>query len=104
MSQINCIRDLRKEGCSVASIAREVSVDEKTVRKYLAMEDFSPKAPQKEQLPSKLDPYKPQIDRWLADDEKQWAKQRHTAQRVYDRLVELHPEFACSYPTRVPVV
>ncbi len=99
MSQVNCIRDLRKEGCSVASIAREVSVDEKTVRKYLAMEDFSPKAPQKEQLPSKLDPYKPQIDRWLADDEKQWAKQRHTAQRVYDRLVELHPEFACSYPT-----
>lgn len=100
MSQINCIRDLRKEGYSVARIAREVSVDEKTARKYLCMEDFSPKPPQKKEgLPSKLDPYKPQIDGWLSNDEKENSKQRHTAQRVYDRLVELHPEFGCSYPT-----
>lgn len=105
MSQINCIRDLRKEGYSVARIAREVSVDEKTVRKYLAMEDFSPKPPQKKpELPGKLDPYKPQIDAWLSDDERESPKQRHTAQRVYDRLKELHPRFDCSYPTVVRYV
>lgn len=43
MSQINSIREMRKAGYSVAKIAREAKVDEKTVRKYLKMEDFSPK-------------------------------------------------------------
>ena len=36
---------------------------------------------------SKLDPYKPVIDSWLLQDRKRRAKQRHTAKRVYDRLV-----------------
>ena len=99
MSQVNRIRDLRKEGYSVAAIAQEVSVDEKTVRKYLKMQDFSPKIPESQTRPSKLDPYKATIDSWLADDERQWYKQRHTAKRVHDRLAEMHPGFDCSYPT-----
>ncbi len=46
MSQVNCIRDKRKDGCSIAKIARELSIDEKTVRKYLQREDYSPKLPE----------------------------------------------------------
>ncbi|WP_202384438.1 IS21 family transposase [Sphaerochaeta halotolerans] len=104
MSQVNCIRDLRKEGYTVARIAREVSVDEKTVRKYLSMEDFSPRIPVKEKKPSKLDKYKEQIDKWLEEDKNNWFKQHHTAQRVYDRLVEKYEDFDCSYPTVVRYV
>jgi hypothetical protein len=36
----------------------------------------------------------------LQDDRRARRKQRHTAQRVYDRLVEIHgEEFTCSYRT-----
>ena len=34
----------------------------------------------------KLEPFKVEIDGWLLDDKKAKRKQRHTAQRVYDRL------------------
>jgi transposase len=37
-----------------------------------------------------LDPWKPTIDGWLADDQEAPRKQRHTARRVYQRLIEEH--------------
>jgi ribosomal protein S17E len=46
----------------------------------------------------KLDPFKVDIDAWLAEDKKAKRKQRHTAKRVYQRLVEKYSEdFTCSY-------
>jgi transposase len=57
-AQINRIRNLYSEGWSVANISRELEIDEKTARKYLAREDFSPKAPEKIVWPSRLDPFK----------------------------------------------
>lgn len=36
----------------------------------------------------KLEPYKPEIDERLTENKKAKRKQRHTAKRVYDRLVE----------------
>lgn len=36
---------------------------------------------------SKLDPFKPVIDALLAEDRRRRPKQRHTARRVFDRLV-----------------
>ena len=36
---------------------------------------------------SKLDPYKATIDSWLVEDRMRRAKQRHTAARIFDRLV-----------------
>ncbi len=41
---------------------------------------------------SKLDLFKETIDQWLMDDKKARKKQRHTAKRVYERLVTLHKE------------
>ena len=48
----------------------------------------------------KLDPFKADIDAWITEDKKAKRKQRHTAQRIYDRLVKEHTEeFTCSYRT-----
>ncbi|NJP41787.1 IS21 family transposase, partial [Oscillospiraceae bacterium HV4-5-C5C] len=78
--------------------------DAKTVRKYLKQEDFSPRPQESQVRPSRLDPYKALIDSWLEDDKKNWYKQRHTSQRIYNRLVEQYPAFDCSYPTVVRYV
>ena len=99
MSQIDDIRDRARRGCRLAEIARATGHDVKTVRKYLEMDDFSPRPPLKKVLPSKLDPYKAQIDKWLAGDRGTWRKQWHTAQRIHDRLTQEVPGYDCSYST-----
>lgn len=88
MSQVNHIRDLGAAGYSVSKINELTGVDRKTIRKYLQMEDFSPEIPLEVSKPSMLDSLKPVIDEWLEEDKKNWYKQRHTAQRVFDRLVK----------------
>ena len=45
MPEVQSIRQLRRNGDSIASIARKVGVSEPTVRKYLKMEDLSPRPP-----------------------------------------------------------
>ena len=37
-----------------------------------------------------LEPLAPLIDSWLLEDRRCWFKQRHTAKRVYNRLVSEH--------------
>ena len=69
---------------------KKTGADPKTIRKYLAQDDFSPQPPIIQEKPSKLDPFKPIIQEWLDEDKKHWRKQHHTAQRVYERLVEEH--------------
>ena len=48
---------------------------------------------------SRLDPYKQLIQQWIDGDRSVWYKQRHTAQRIYDRLKTECPAFDLSYPT-----
>ena len=99
MTIIQRIKILQAEGASVSAIAKAVGVDRKTVSKYLTQTDFSPQPPTTTGQSSKLDPYKPTIDQWLHDDQAAWYKQRHTAQRVHDRLHEQFPEYQLSYST-----
>jgi transposase len=99
MSQIDDIRERARKGYRLAEICRATGHDPKTVRKYLEMDDFSPRPPAKKVFPSKLDPYKATIDQWLADDGGTWRKQWHTAQRIHDRLAEEVPGYDCSYST-----
>jgi transposase len=99
MPQVNDIRERAAKGQSVAQIARELKVDEKTVRKYLKQEDFSPRPPERIRRSSNLDSYTPLIDRWLEEDQGRWYKQRHTAQRIFDRLKEEASGFGSSYST-----
>ena len=97
MPQINSIKDMARDGQSVAKIARDLSIDEKTVRKYLTLEDFSPLPPEEVARASKLDPHKKLIDAWLKEDEGRWRKQRHTAKRIHDRLKTESPGYDCAY-------
>lgn len=96
MSQVNHIKDLSHCGYRIGEISKITDVDPKTIRKYLKEEDFSPKPPVIAIRISKLDPFKPVIDTWLVEDQKHWYKQRHTAKRVYDRLIEEH-DYTGSY-------
>lgn len=96
MSQINSIIDLKQKGYRNCEIAKKENIDEKTVRKYLRQDDFSPEPPVTVSRPSKLDPYKSIIDGWLKEDRKIWSKQGHSAKRVFERLTEEHG-YAGSY-------
>ena len=84
----NNIRDLYKNGQSKSQIAKALSIDRKTVRKYLAEDDFSPDLPLASVCQSVVDPYKEIIDEWLEADRSVFYKQRHTAVRITERLVE----------------
>ena len=99
MPQIDSIKEMAREGQSVAGIARELTIDEKTVRKYLNQEDFSPLPPEQAVRPSKLDAHKKLIDTWLEEDQGRWHKQRHTAKRIHDRLKAESPGYECAYNT-----
>ena len=90
MSQINHIKDLSSCGYRISEISKETGADPKTIKKYLAQEDFPPMPPVVQGQPSKLDPFKPVIQEWLDEDKRHWRKQHHTAKRVYERLVEEH--------------
>jgi transposase len=101
MTQIHDIRKLYyEEGKSITQISRETGHDRKTIRLYIEKEDWNeikPKSLGKAEFP-KLDPFKVDIDKWLTDDKKAKRKQRHTAKRVYERLLEKYGnKFTCSY-------
>lgn len=92
VDKIDDIRRLGRSGASVASISRDTGVSEPTVRKYLRETDLSEKPPAVGGEPESplLEPFAPLIDSWLLEDRRCWFKQRHTAKRVYDRLVSEH--------------
>jgi transposase len=97
------VHDIRKaffeEGHSVSRIAEEQGIDRKTVRKYIDQEDWNqPAKKPPRSRPGILESFKPTIDAWLEDDRHRRRKQRHTAKRVYDRLVK-EKEFTGSYRT-----
>ena len=52
------------------------------------MEDLSPDPPKRKEPESELlAPHRETIDSWPGDDCRNWRKQRHTAVRVYVRLI-----------------
>jgi len=97
MPQVSSIKERAHNGQSVAGIARDLALDEKTVRKYLKQENFSPLPPEEVARPSRLDPHKSLIDAWLEEDQGNWYKQRHTAKRIHDRLKAESPGYTCAY-------
>ena len=82
------IRILDARGVSWREIARRLNVSRDTVRKYAVMEDCSPAPRARSSGRSGMDGYSSLVDSWLAADRRMPRKQRHTAKRVYDRLVE----------------
>ncbi len=82
------IRILDAQGVSWREIARRLGVSRDTVRKYATMEDCSPKPAVRKGRRSLIDAYSGTVDSWLFADRLMPRKQRHTARRVYARLVE----------------
>ena len=99
MNQVDQIKELQRQGLGSQEISSRLKIDRKTVAKYMREEDFNEKAQEKSASASKLDPWKPIIDGWLEEDQRMRFKQRHTAQRVHNRLRTEYPEdYRCSYP------
>lgn len=84
-----CIREMHARGCSQREIARDLGISRNTVARYVGKGDFSPAPPTTvERGRPAIDPYADTVSRWLESDAAAPRKQRHTARRVYDRLVE----------------
>lgn len=97
MDRIKYIKDLYEtEGCSIREIMRRTGYHFDTVTKYLDMDDFNEPSYPSRKSTSLLDPLKPIIDQWLLEDLKAPRKQRHTAKRIYERLL-------CEYPDELAV-
>lgn len=93
MDDIKYIKRLHGcEGASIREIMRRTGYHYETVKKYLNMEDFNEPLHPPREVPSLLDPLKPIIDSWLEEDLAAPRKQRHTAKRVYKRLLQEYPE------------
>lgn len=76
------------EGWSIRKIAKSLEISRQSVRKALASSEI-PRYKLTEPRPCPvMDPFRDLIMTWLEDDKKAPPKQRHTAKRVYDRLVE----------------
>jgi len=91
MDQVKDIKFLsERKGKSLRGIVNETGHAFETVKKYAEMEDFNIKPAPRKERKGKLDPYKDTIRKWLEDDLKAPRKQRHTAQRIYNRLKEVY--------------
>lgn len=90
-SKVSLYEQIRKaherEGLGIRALARRFRVHRREVRQALASA-----VPPARKVPlraaPKLDAYKPIIDAWLEEDRRAPRKQRHTARRVWQRLVE----------------
>ncbi len=83
-------RDREREGLSIRGLAERHGVHRRAVRQALA----SPLPPVKRspvgRPAPRLGPYRPLIDAWLEGDREAPRKQRHTAKRIWQRLVDEH--------------
>ncbi|WP_405821228.1 IS21 family transposase [Streptomyces sp. NBC_01390] len=91
------IRRDHRMGMSLRALQRTHNVTWRTVRRALDGQWPEPRKKQRRKE-SRLEPYKPLIDGMLLADLDAPPKQRHTAQRIHDRLVEDHGADDISYP------
>jgi transposase len=82
-------RDARLEGMGVRALAKKHHVHRRTVRQALASA-VPPERKVAERRCPVLDGWKPLIDAWVTADERLPKKQRHTAHRIWQRLVAEH--------------
>lgn len=83
-------RDRAREGLSIRELARRHGVHRRAVRQALESAVPPPKRPPRNRPAPRLGPYRAIIDGWLEADREVPRKQRHTARRIHQRLVEEH--------------
>jgi transposase len=101
MTHIEYIKDLYENGgLSLREIAKQTKHDFRTVQKYAYRDNWNP--PVEPKLESEdypvLGEHIKTINRWLENDKSEPRKQRHTIQRIYDRLKKDH-DYEGSYST-----
>jgi transposase len=80
-------RDHAREGLSIRELARRHGVHRRAVRQALESAIPPAKRPPESRPAPKLGPYRAIIDGWLKADREAPRKQRHTARRIWQRLV-----------------
>ena len=80
-------RDARDEGLSIRALADKHGVHRRTVRAALA-DAVPPARKPPERVAPVLGPHEATIRRWLVEDLTAPRKQRHTARRIWQRLIE----------------
>jgi transposase len=83
-------RDRRVEGLSIRELAERHRVHRRAVRAALASAVPLPRKPYARRLRPALDAWAEVIDGWLIADRGVPRKQRHTARRIWQRLVAEH--------------
>jgi transposase len=91
-------RDRRVGGLSVRQLAERHQVHRRTVRQALASATPPPRKEYARRFRPAMDAWAEVVDGWLAADQELPRKQRHTARRVWQRLVAEHGA-ACSEVT-----
>jgi transposase len=93
-SKVSVYEQIRKaherELLSVRTLAKRFHVHRRDVRQALASALPPPRKAAPPRAAPKIDPWKPIIEAWLEADKKAPRKQRHSARRVWQRLVEEH--------------
>lgn len=90
MSQVQTIRQLKREGESIAGISRRVGASRDTVCKHLEIDDFLLAMPVKRLARSAMDGYRPVIEGYSEEGASGWHKQGHAAKRIRERPRDGH--------------
>lgn len=83
-------REHREEEVSIRELARRHGVHRRAVRQALASAVPPPRQPMEPRMLPAIGPHAATIRGWLTDDQKAPRKQRHTARRIWERLVDEH--------------
>src|SRR5712691_7511389 len=83
-------RDREREGLSIRELARRHGVHRRAVRQALAAALPPPRKQPVGRAAPKLGAYRSLIDAWLVGDREAPRKQRHTAKRIWERLLSEH--------------